>query len=230
MPRYYDDKPWVDIYPEWFAPIFPEKSESVLDKFRRSASMYPESSCIYYFDAEYSFAQVEKMALSLAAALADKGICKGDRVLFVLQNIPQTIIASLAVWMRGGIVVPVNPMCTSKDLKHLLTDSGAQLIICEDMLFEKTIRAAAGGRTVITTSPLDFLVAGDQVPEQLKNTSKETPAETFDLLALIGAFTDQTFDEISINPDDLAYLVYTSGTTGPPKGAMVSHANIDYNC
>ncbi len=230
MPKYYDSKPWTNIYPEWFMPVFPERSVSILDKFKRSASTYPESSCIYYFDTEYTFGQVEKMAISLAAALLDMGICKGDRVLFVLQNIPQAIIASLAVWMRGGIVVPVNPMCTSKDLKHLLTDSGAQLIICEDLLFEKTIRVSAGGRTVITTSPLDFLEAGNKVPEQLKNVCKENPTESLDFMTLMRDFANHTFEEVTIDPDDLAYLVYTSGTTGPPKGAMVSHANIDYNC
>ena len=230
MPSYYDDKPWVNMYPEWFAPRFAERSESILDKFKRSVSRYPESPCIYYFDAAYNFAQVEKMAISLAAALLDKGICRGDRVLFVLQNIPQAIIASLAVWMRGGIVVPVNPMCTTDDLKHLLADSGAKLIICEDILYEKTVRAVAGGRTVITTSPLDFLEAGNKVPEQLKNVCKEASTESFDFMTLMRNFANHASEEVTIDPDDLAYLVYTSGTTGPPKGAMVSHANIDYNC
>jgi len=230
MSRFYDDKPWVNIYPEWFMPVFAERSESILDKFKRSVSKYPESPCIYYFDTAYSFAQVEKLSVSLAAALSDRGVCRGDRVLFVLQNIPQAIIASLAVWMRGGIVVPVNPMCTTDDLKHLLADSGAHLIICEDMLFEKTVRTAAGGRTVITTSPLDLLGAGNKVPDQFNNVCKETPAESLDFMTLVRDFANQTCDEVTIDPDDLAYLVYTSGTTGPPKGAMISHANIDYNC
>lgn len=230
MSRYYDDKPWIKTYPEWFTPNFPEKSESILDKFKRSASAYPEDPCIYYFDVVYSFRQIEKMAISFSAALLDKGVVQGDRVLFVLQNIPQAIIASLAVWMRGGIVVPVNPMCTTDDLKHLLADSGAQLIICEDMLFEKTVRTAAGGRTVITTSPLDFLEEENKVPEQLKNICKETPSESLNFMTLMRDFANQTCEEVTIDPDDLAYLVYTSGTTGPPKGAMISHANIDYNC
>ncbi len=230
MSAYYDNKPWTNTYPEWFAPTFPEASETVLDKFRCSAAARPESVCIYYFDSAYSYAQVEKMATALAAALEDNGVGRGDRVMFVLQNTPQSVIASLAVWMRGGIVLPVNPMYTTKDLAHLLSDSGARWVICEEVLFEKTVKAAAVDLTVITTSPLDFLGSGDEIPEQLKNVRKEDITATQDLMTLIQENRDRSFEEVSIGPQDLAYLVYTSGTTGPPKGAMITHANIDHNC
>lgn len=230
MSAYYDNKPWIKTYPEWFTPTFPQAGESVLEKFRRVAANCPENPCIYYFDSAYSYAQVEKMAVSMAVALADMGIGRGDRVMFVLQNVPQAVIASLAVWMRGGIVVPVNPMYTTKDIAHLLSDSGASCILCEETLFEKTIRVAAGDRTVITTSPLDLLRNGDEIPNQLRNVRKENITGTLDLMTLIRANTDRSLEEVSIGPEDLAYLVYTSGTTGPPKGAMISHANIDHNC
>ncbi len=230
MSSYYDSKPWIKTYPEWFTPTLSQSRESVLDKFRRVAASFPQNPCIYYFDSDYSYAQIEKMAVALAAALADLGIVQGDRVMFVLQNVPQAVIASLAVWMRGGIVVPVNPMYTTRDIAHLLEDSGARLIICEETLFEKTIQTAAGNRRVITTSPLDLLRGGDDIPNQLKNITKEHIAGTLDLMTLIRDNTDRVIEEVSIVPEDLAYLVYTSGTTGPPKGAMISHANIDHNC
>jgi long-chain acyl-CoA synthetase len=140
------------------------------------------------------------------------------------------LVASVAVWKLGGTVVPVNPMYTAKDLDHLLSDSGARLILCEDLLYEKTVRAAAGGRTVITTSAHDFLGEEQPVPAQLTGGPKQVFAGTVDFMDLIRRFAGRHVEENPPGPEDLAYLVYTSGTTGPPKGAMISHANIDHNC
>lgn len=230
MPEYYDDKPWEKTYPDWFSPAFPETAETVLEKFRRAVANSPENVCIQYFDSAYSFAEVENMSVALAAALADHGIGAGDRVMLVLQNTPQSVIASVAVWLRGGVVLPVNPMYTTKDLAHLLEDSGAKLVICEEALFEKTVRDAAGDRPIITTSPLDLLRTGDAIPGQLEDCCKETPDQAQDFMALIEKNSGRPLDAVQIGSADLAYLVYTSGTTGPPKGAMISHANIDHNC
>ena len=110
MTAYYDDQPWLKTYPQWFSPDFTAPPESVLAKFKRAVNSYPDDPCIYYFDSCYSFAQVDKMASAFAAALAETGLKQGDRMLFVLQNIPQAVIGALAVWMRGGNVVSGNPM------------------------------------------------------------------------------------------------------------------------
>ncbi|HSO18691.1 MAG TPA: AMP-binding protein, partial [Desulfosarcina sp.] len=204
--------------------------ETVLAKFNRAVERCPDAACIYYFEETYTYAQVAKMAAALAAALSEKGLAPGDRVLFVLQNIPQAVIGAVAVWMRGGIVVPVNPMYTSKDLAHLLADSGARCILCEDDLYENRVRDAADGRVVITTSPLDLIGSPDDLPAQLEKTRKRTFDDTSDFMQLIQAFDGRDAATVSPKPEDLAYLVYTSGTTGPPKGAMITHANIHHNC
>ena len=138
----YDEKPWTRTYPEWLSAQFPETNETILVKFKRAAAMWPDDPCMFYFDRTITFAETEKLARATAAVLEKMGFGKGDRILFVLQNIPQVVIASVAVWMRGGIVVPVNPMYTAKDLKHLIADSGAKCVFCEDVLYEKSVRAA----------------------------------------------------------------------------------------
>jgi len=226
----YDLKPWLKTYPEWLPTEFAASRETVLDKFNQAVVGYPQDPCMYYFERAISFAQTDAMARSLAAALGQMGFNRGDRMLFVLQNLPQAIIASVAVWMLGGTVVPVNPMYTSKDLKHLLSDSGACMILCEDGLYLKTVREAAADRTVITTSALDLLGDEQPMPAQLAGTQKAVFGEAADFMALIEAFKDRSIPMQKPEPEDIAYLVYTSGTTGPPKGAMISHANIDHNC
>ncbi len=226
----YDNKPWTRTYPDWLSVVFPERYETILDKFKRAVEHYPHDPCMYYFERAFTFSESAKIIDTLAAALAAMGFGRGDRILCVLQNIPQAIFAAVAVWKLGGTVVSVNPMYTTKDLDHLLNDSGARLIFCEDVLYEKTVRAAAGERKVITTSALDLLGEAQNTPAQLAGARKQMFAETFDFMDLLARSSEKRITENPPEPGDLAYLVYTSGTTGPPKGAMISHANIDHNC
>ncbi|MCF8025023.1 MAG: AMP-binding protein [Desulfobacteraceae bacterium] len=230
MSTEYDAKPWLNSYPDWFSMSRPEPPETVLTKFKRVLASDPDSPCIHYFDATFSYEQIENMASAIAFHLGETGIGRQDRVMLVLQNIAQTVIASLAAWMRGAIVVPVNPMYTAREIDHLLTDSGAKIIICEDTLFEKAIKPICGSLPVITTSALDLLPGSEKRPKQLEGLRKLVFEETSDFMALIEQAGNRKPEEAPPQAGDLAYLVYTSGTTGPPKGAMVSHANIDYTC
>lgn len=230
MESSYESKPWLESYPEWFNPTFPQEPETVLAKFLRAAQSRPDAPCMFYFDRPLSYDATKEMATSLAAALAEMGVGAGDRIMMVLQNTPQAVIASLSAWMRGAVVVPVNPMYKARELEQLLGDCDARAIICEDAIFKKAVRPVSGGRPVVTTSPLDLLADPQEPPEQLRSAVKERFEETWDFLALVERFRDAGHEPLAPESVDLAYLVYTSGTTGPPKGAMITHANIDHTC
>ena len=231
MGSHYDQKPWLNTYPRWLPSKLTVPEHSILDAFLQKASAYPANPCLYYFDRILEFREIEKLATALAAALAGMGVDRGDRVIVVMQNIPQAVIACLAIWVQNGVVVPLNPMYTAQDFKHYLNDCGARYFICQDDIYAGQAGAALQERPevkVIITSPLDLL--GDQKrPEQFKGVAKQTFAQTQDFMELIQIHSDREIQVISPDPSDLAYLVYPSGTTGPAKGAMIRHRNVLHN-
>ena len=232
MADFYDQKPWLKTYPEWLAKSLTLPDCSILDDFERASKAYPDRPCIHYFDASYSYKEIAEMADTLAAALSRIGLRRGDRAILVMQNIPQMAIASLAIWMCAGVVVPINPMYTAEEQNHLARDCGARLLICQDDIYASTLTNSIDTEdliAVITTSPLDMLPSQQDLPPQLQMVSQHTCEGTLDLLSLIRGETDSGFEINRPTPIDLAYLVYTSGTTGPPKGALLTHSNIVYN-
>ena len=232
MGSFYDQKPWLNTYPQWLPGELTVPEHSILDAFLQAASTYPANPCLYYFDRTLEYQEIEKMATALATALAAMGVGRGDRVIVVMQNIPQAVITCLAIWMRNGVVVPLNPMYTAEDLKHYLNDCGARYFFCQDDIYAGQAGAALHQRpdvTVITTSPLDLLGSNQNRPEQFKEVTKQTFAQTQDFIELIQTHSDRKISVISPKPSDLAYLVYTSGTTGPAKGAMIRHRNVLHN-
>ncbi len=232
MGSYYDQKPWLKMYPEWLPSEFPLQNQSVLDDFLHSALVYPMDPCIHYFDQTFSYEDIRNMAAALAAALSEMGIVEGNRVIIVMQNIPQAVIACLAVWMRNAVVVPLNPMYTGEDLKHYLRDCGAQLFICQNDLYEERVKIAVENRPdvkVITTSQLDLQGTPEKQPEQFEGATKRSFAETWDFMDLVKEYSDREASIARPRPQDLAYLVYTSGTTGPAKGAIIRHSNMVHN-
>jgi len=214
LDSYYDQKPWLKTYPDWLPGDLAVPKVSVLDQFLNSAEAYPDDPCVFYFDQDFSYREVRRMSLRLSVALENMGIEPGDRIIVVMQNIPQAVVAFLAIWMRGAVVVPLNPMYTGSDLKHYLADSGAAMFICQDDLYWEQVQTAVADRSdvqVITTSPLDLLKPETALPEQLKGLNKLSLKETSDFMELIGGVSEPESQALRPEPEDLASLVYTGG-------------------
>ena len=227
----YASKPWLRLYPDHVPQELPPPQHSMADLFEASARRVPERDAIRYFDEAISYARLEDLASRFAAALAERGVGKGDRVAIFTQNNPQFLIAQYGVWKRGAIAVPLNPMFKHRELDYHLNDSGAKALVCLEGLYREVAGEVVPGTRVehvFTTSELDLLPEGAGYAS-LAGARKLRPEGTEDLLEVLEATPPDGGARERVSPEDIAYLVYTSGTTGPPKGAVETHSNVAYN-
>ena len=223
----YDDKPWLDLYDEGMPDHIELEHDSGLDMFRAAVERAGDRPLVRYFDATLSVSDVDRLSDGLAVGLRELGVEPGDRVAVYLQNVPQFLLTMLASWKIGAIMVSINPMLKDRELELLLTDSGATTLVCLESLYAEVaseVVPSTDVRSVITTSELEF-VEGDP-PGPLAEAKRQRPEGTTDLLELAREHDGERPDPVELAADDVAFLAYTSGTTGPPKGAMNTHGNV----
>jgi long-chain acyl-CoA synthetase len=217
-------RPWLSLYAERPAQVEPGYG-TALEMARAGLAAAGDSPLIWYFDTALTGAAIDRASDAFASSLLGEGVQPGDRIALHLQNIPQFFIAVVALWKIAAIPVPLNPMLRQRELRPLLVDSGAKVLISLDDLYESCGRDAIEGsavQTVVTTSACD-LVDG---PRPVHLPAPIRAADTLDMLELIHAHDGQRPADGRVSPDDVAFIVYTSGTTGPPKGAMNLHRNV----
>ncbi|HYX60676.1 MAG TPA: long-chain fatty acid--CoA ligase [Streptosporangiaceae bacterium] len=226
----YDEKPWLSLYdPDQPAEISLEFTDA-LSMFGASVRRNPDSDIIRYFGGRITARELDELTSAFAVALRDLGVGRGDRVVLYLQNVPQFVIGMLATWKAGGVAVPVNPMYRSRELEAVLNDSGARVLVCLESLYRDVAAGVVGDTgvaAVVTTSELDYRARDDQ--RVFADAERIDGDGTHDLAALIERYRGQVPADVTFGPDDTAFLTYTSGTTGPPKGAMNTHGNVVFN-
>ena len=193
--------------------------ESVYANLAASAAKYPDRAAIDYYGSRLSYAELKRQVDALAGCLQRRyGVTRGDRVLLYAQNSPQFVIAYYAILRADAVVVPVNPMNRTEELRHYVEDSGAAAaIVGNDLLGEI---APLGLERVLPVVYCDYL-------------KKPTDLPIPDFVRAAGPLTWKEMLEQNLapgphlaGPEDLAVMPYTSGTTGRPKGCMHTHANV----
>lgn len=230
MQSLYEKRPWLSSYPDWVSPDLDIASITAIGDFEKSVVSRADYPAVCYFDQAISYREIDRLSNVFAACLKDFGLEAGDRILVDLQNMPQFLIAVYAAWKLGIIVVPVNPMYKEQELSYFCRDSGVRMFI--------TLEEIAGSldlgflrdtniKRVITTSPLEFLPDVPR-PAVLKDVKRVSVAGCLDFFELLQKYKDKDVKRHKVSSDSVAYLTYTSGTTGPPKGAMNTHGNIAF--
>jgi long-chain acyl-CoA synthetase len=226
----YDDKPWLARYAPGQPAEIEVEYDNAVSMFRATLERNPDGDAIRYFDGRITFRELDRLTDAFAVALTDTGFAQGDRVALYLQNVPQFVIAQLGTWKAGGIAVSINPMNRERELELLLQDSGARVLVSLQDLYRDVaskVVAGTGVQTVITTSQLEYQTRDDA--RVFSGTERTSCEGTLDLAELLTRFDGQDAPAVSLAPDDVAFLTYTSGTTGPPKGAMTTHRNVVFN-
>ncbi|GAA0429164.1 long-chain-fatty-acid--CoA ligase [Lentibacillus halophilus] len=231
-------KRWHTHYPDEI-PLSMSYDEKPLHTFLElSAEIFPKRKALHFMGKEMSYADVLSEVKHMAGYLQSIGLQKGDRVAIMLPNCPQSVISYYAVLMAGGIVVQTNPLYKERELSYQLNDSGALFIVCLDVLFPVVakVRRNTALEHVIVTGIKDYLPLPKnliypfiQRKEYKQIVDVEPSGDTHDWKTMRNN-SHNYFTQVTVDPnDDLALLQYTGGTTGRPKGVMLTHFNLVAN-
>lgn len=219
----YARRPWLEHYDYWVRPHMNYPQRSLHEILRVTAVELPDQTATVFLGAQLTYGQVKEQSDKLAAALAGLGILKGDRVGVMLPNCPQYVIATFAVLRLGATVVNVNPLYTPREVLVVAADSGMRVMLTLDLLAPVVlaVREAAGIEQVVVTSAAEYSAVPHACP----------PVEgTLRLADLLASAGDAELPRVEVDPEeDVAVLQYTGGTTGVPKGAMLTHYNLFAN-
>ena len=232
MDSIYEARPWLKNYPGHVPHDLEIGLDTALGDFRASAARRPDAPAVYYFEDVITYGDIDHQSDCLAAAFRDMGLEKGDRIIVDLQNVPQFLIATYAAWKLGCIVAPLNPMYKEKELLYFCQDSGARLFFTLDEIadgLDLSFLKQTSIQNIVTTSALDMIKPHSKPPGLLSGVKRISVPGVLKLQDVLGDFENKSVGDPELSPDDVAYLTYTSGTTGPPKGAMNTHGNIAFN-
>ncbi|MEX5721253.1 AMP-binding protein [Geodermatophilus maliterrae] len=222
----YDERPWLGLYGDQAADNQLEYGNA-LEMFRAGVAADPDGAAVKYFDGVLTRAELDEQSDALASALLASGFGRGDRLAVYLQNVPQFLVCMVGTWKAGGVMVSINPMSRTRELSYLLKDSGATVLVCLEALYDGVARGVVPNtdvELVLTTSELEYQSRNDE--RLFKGVSRQRHDGTTDFTELLQQHAGQMPPAVQFTPDDVAFLTYTSGTTGVPKGAMNTHRNV----
>ena len=219
---------WHKNYPAGIPAEIEFEKITMPEVLTRTAKKFPNHTALIFMGTQITYQELESLVNRFAKALLSLGVKKSDKVAMVLPNIPQIVIADFATFRIGAITVMNNPLYTETELSYQLNDSNSTFLVTLDVMFPvaKKLQERTQAKKVILCSLSDYL------PPPLKPAfpPAEVPPQegVYHFMDLLNAQSDTAVRNVP-TLNDLGALIYTGGTTGISKAAMLSHANISFN-
>ena len=233
----YLSKPWLKHYHTGVPHTVEVPEKTVAEMFEEAAERFANQTAVIFYGNKISYKNLQDEVNRFATALSQLGVNKGDKVALYLLNSPQYVIAYFAILKLGGTVTPISPVYTSSEVRHQLTDSGARMIICQDILYDNIDKTGVKLEKIFLTGISDYLptirkmigrsVLRKAFSELEVPIPKIDEREGFYRMKDLIKKSQPNPPQVDIDPHtDLASLPYTGGTTAQPKGVMLTHRNL----
>ncbi|MFQ6073984.1 MAG: AMP-binding protein, partial [Candidatus Bathyarchaeia archaeon] len=228
-------KPWLKFWPKGVPQTIDYPDVPLFELLRNTARKHPDHVAIVFLGKRITYRELDMLSDRFATALHDMGVKKGDRVALYLPNVPQYVISYYGALKIGAITTAISPLAKEREAEFQLVNSGAETLVCLDILYPtiEAVREKTGVKHVIVASIKEFL---PPVKAFLGTLLKKVPSLKVARRPGVHFFKEVLTKypaqppEVEINPkEDLAALQYTGGTTGVPKGAMLTHFNLVSN-
>ncbi len=233
----YLKKPWLKFYPEGLAANVDIPNISLVEAFDDAVMKWKNKTAIVFYGKKLDYVEIGDKVDRFATALCELGVKKGDKVALYMLNCPQFLIAYFAALKAGAVLTTISPVYVTVEIKHQLEDSGTETLICQDILFDFVQKTNVKLKNVILTRIDEYLpkvkkLLGKTILKSIYQ-KMEIPVVEIDKTEDVHWFQDLIKNtapnppKIEFEPkEDLAVLPYTGGTTGLPKGVMLTHFNI----
>ncbi len=234
----YDEKPWYKWYDPGLDPEIKAVDETYVDMLEKGLKFRPDVVAFHFLGIKITYKELDRLSMKFASFLRKQGCNPGDVVGINLPNIPQYLIALAGALRAGCVVTGVSPLLTPKEMAHQLNDSGARALLTLDAIYENRVQKIKNDiprvSCIITTNIADYLPPLKRTLGKLLKkvpSGKVDPIAGKEVVSFMGIMSMSLPDiaRPSVKLDDTCLIQYTGGTTGMPKGAVLTQRNMVSN-